>query len=194
MLIAFEGADNVGRSSAADKLSGGHAIKYADKESYEEAQELAKTTKGITQCFDRIGWLSHLVYSMALPEFQEQYLPKFGVFAMPDVHLVFKIYKPGYEPMLEPGDGLESDTPAIVNQTYRSFAHTFMALNEARGYSLFKTVSIMEVFTEPLSGAVQQKLVEYSTPLHPWWGTRQTQLVRDELGLYDLLLTEDSAR
>lgn len=184
MLVAFEGPTNVGKTFAADKLSGGQSIRGADRAMYKSAQELVKKHPGTVMCFDEVAWFSYLTRSLAWPAGHDY--PISPVFAMPDTHLVFKLYKHGLAPE---GSALEA-----LNQVYTNTAHSLMALNESREYTLFKSVTIMEVSTSPLDGGRQQEVMEFSSPLHPWWGTTQTRLVHDDLSLLDLLLTEEANR
>lgn len=177
MLIAFEGPDQEGAQLAADKLSGGHAIPNATEETYRTAQENALANKGIVQCFTGISWFTHLACALALPKSGQE--PQ-TVFTMPDTHLVFKLNR------------LKPD--ASINQVYTNLAHTFMALNESRHYDLFKTITIMESFIDPLDGVKRSEVVEFSSPLrHPWNLPSQARLVHDDLGLFDMLSIEDAS-
>lgn len=193
MLIAFEGPAGVGKTFAANKLSGNNAIPNAIEPVYKTAQELAETEKGIAQCFDRVNWISRLIDRATFPNEPAQFIET-SVFAMPDTHLVFKIFKRGYEFSDSSSGTLSREDAIMLNDVYRLMANSILSLNELQNYSLFKSVTIMEVYTSPLGTKSSQRVIEYSSPLHPWWGTSRTKLVHDDLSLLDLLLVEDASR
>lgn len=182
MLIAFEGPDNLGKTYAAEKLSGGNVINYVEPESYKFAQQTEATEKGLVQCFDGVSWISHAAYHLAMPR-THCGDPAQIVFPMPDTHLVFKVH--------------EGDQVALarINTTYVHQAKHLMALNEALEYSLFKTISIIGVSAVDVhSGLRKQAILEFSSPLHPWFGSTSTRLVTDDMSLLDLLMVEEARR
>lgn len=195
MLIAFEGPDHEGRSAAAQRLSGGQAVPKLTRSYYQDALRVARDNKGIVQCFDGIGWLSSLVHRLAEPNGPDvvEADPQ-TVFTMADTHLVFKLFRRGEEPGSEEAEAHKLGGPAVVNQVYTSFAHTFMALNEARDFALFKSVTIAESFTDPLDGAKRMEVLEFSSPLQsPWHTSIRARLIQDDLSLFDMLSIEDAS-
>ena len=184
MLIAFEGPYRKGTATAADRLSGGNTAELVTDAQHQVYQQHDLDNPGTVQCFDRIGWFSHLAHSLCITD-ETSAGPSalHSVFTMPDTHLVFKLYRRGEE----------SPNDAGLNQVYTSLAHTFMAMNEARDFSLFKTVTITETYTDPLDGTERMEVMEFSSPLqNPWWLTTKARLVQDDLGLFDMLSVEDA--
>lgn len=194
MLIAFEGPDHVGRLEAADRLSGGQAVPKLTRSYYRDALQVAEANKGIVQCFDGIGWLSHLVHRLALADGPGQEADAHTVFTMAETHLVFKLFRRGEEPGIEEAEAHKLGDPSVVNQVYTSFAHTLMALNESQDFALFKSVTIAEAFTDPLDGAKRMEVLEFSSPLQsPWHTSIRARLIQDDLSLFDMLSIEDAS-
>lgn len=193
MLIAFEGPDNVGKSHSAIEISAFPPIYNATKENYSAAQLLVSAQKGTVQCFDRIDWLTHMAYRLALPDHEWNDPRVRTVFAMPDTHLVFKLHHLSTVPASDAEEGYAEGVPMNVNDMYTHLSHMIMQLNEVRNYSLFKTVTIMEVSKDDLTGEFHQRVKEFSSPLYPW-GAIETRLVKDNTTLLELLLREEARR
>lgn len=195
MLIAFEGPDNVGKSYSAEALSAYPPIYNATKGNYPAAQILAGSEKGTVLCFDRIDWLTHMVYRLAMPDREWNDARIRTVFAMPDTHLVFKEHHPSSVPAEDREEGYPVGAPTAVSAVYSQVSRMIMSLNEMQGYNLFKTVTIMEVSnnTDPDHGGFYQRIKEFSSPLHTY-GTVATKLVHDEVSLLEFLLEEDKNR
>lgn len=193
MLIAFEGPDNTGKSHSAAALSAGEPIYNATTENYQQAKEDMQGQRGLAQCFDRIDWLSHMTYRLALPGHEWNDPRVRTVFAMPDTHLVFKLHHPLSVPSSDYEEGYAEGVPRSVNDMYMHMAHVLLQLNEVRNYSLFKTVTIMEVSHDELTGAFFQRIVEFSSPLYPW-GSLGAKLVKDNQSLLEFLQAEEARR
>lgn len=193
MLIAFEGPDNTGKSHSAQALSAMPPIYNATKENYPDAQSLVSVEKGLVQCFDRIDWLTHMAYRLALPDHEWNDPRVRTVFAMPDTHLVFKLHHMHSVPASDEEEGYAEGVPLNVNDMYTHLSYMIMQLNEVRNYSLFKTVTIMEVSKDDLTGEFHQRVKDFSSPLYPW-GSVQTKLVKDDESLLELLLHEEARR
>lgn len=180
MLIAFEGPHHESNTISANRLGGGQSIPKAVPKVYEEARAVMAENKGIVQCFDGIGWLSALACTMVGHEAGYNVSEPHQMFVMPDTHLVFALSRHN-----NPGD-------SPLNRVYTNLAHTFMALNERQAYTLFRTVTIVEYFTDPISQAQRMGVAEFSSPLQSTWRPSiQARLVEDALGLFDLLAVED---
>lgn len=192
MFIAFEGPDNVGKSTSARELTFNHeAIYNATKDNYEGAKrELASETT-LVQCWDRIDWFSHMVYRLALPDREWNDDRVRTVFAMPDTHLVVKVHKP--ELANFKADEVVDTPIGRVNPMYIYMAQSFLRLNEQRNFELFKTVSLIEVSNDVLGDRYSQRLVRFSSPVTPqhiavgWGANNDDQLL-------GLLAYEDSQR
>jgi len=162
MLVAFEGADNTGKStSAIDLSSSDMAIYNATVDNYPEAQQLVEGSRNLTQCFDRIDWFSHMVYRLALPGTNWADDRQRTVFAMPDTHLVIKLHRPDLANFV--ADEVVHTPIARVNPMYAHFAEFFIDLNTSRDYELFKSISVVEVSNDPVSGVFSQRLVQHSS-------------------------------
>ena len=97
----------------------------------------------ITHCFDRIDWFTHMVYRLALPGYEWNDERPRTVFTAPDVHLVFKLHR---RDTLLPKDELYEDDQLVkVNNMYYSMLSWLSDLNAELDFSLFKTISLMEI-------------------------------------------------
>lgn len=196
MLIAFEGPDNTGKSTSAQLLDSGQTPEYSlVKHAYDVFVKREATEKGLVRTFDRIDWLTHMVYRLALPGQDWNDDRPRTVFAMPETHLVFKVHHVNAVPDRDDEEGYSPGMPSSVNDMYRHWAYMLMQLNEVRNYSLFKTVTIMEVSNnfDPEHAGFYQRIVDFSSPVFPW-GTQESKLVHDENSLLDLLLREEQHR
>lgn len=192
MLIAFEGPDNVGKSTSANALHHSGTAPYnMTKESYEAARNIDRSEVGLVTAFDRIDWLTHMAYRLALPDHEWNDARIRTVFAMPDTHLVFKLHSPLTVPSSDAEEGYSDGKPSEVNDMYIHLAAMLAAINEARGFSLFKTVTIMEVVNT--EHGFNQSIIDFSSPVYPW-GTAEAGLVRDDQGLLELLHNESQRR
>lgn len=190
MLIAFEGPDKAGKSTSACNLSSSLPIYNATKENYTETLQEMQGESGVVQCFDRIDWLTHMAYRLALPGHEWNDSRVRTVFAMPDTHLVFKLH----ERWLAGGiaDELyEIGTLATVNDLYGHLAWFIMDLNKQRDWALFKTVTILVVRNE--GDEFSSRLVHFSSPVFKYIEVAKNT-VRDDQTLLELLQYEDSQR
>lgn len=194
MLIAFEGPDKAGKSTSACNLSSSLPIYNATKENYTETLQEMQGESGVVQCFDRIDWLTHMAYRLALPGHEWNDPRVRTVFAMPDTHLVFKLH----ERRMAGGiaDELyEIGTLATVNDLYGHLARFIMDLNEQRDWALFKTVTILEVRNE--GDEFSSRLVYFSSPVfkHSEVATPagESAIAYDQT-LLEMLQYEDSQR
>lgn len=188
MFIAFEGPDNVGKSTSAAALSADPPIYNATKERHAGEQVDILTDPGIVVCYDRIDWFSHMVYRLALPD-REWNDPRVRtVFAMPDTHLVVKLHRPDLADFT--ADEVVDTPIAIVNATYFYFADFFTRLNEQRDFALFKTISMIEVENTP--EGYSQRLASFSSPITDPTPFGRHTITDDEL--LALLQAEDAQR
>lgn len=194
MLIAFEGPDEVGKSTTASNLSSyGTPIYNATKANYSWAlaDHQTMTLDGVIT-FDRIDWFSHMVYRLALPTHEWNDDRPRTVFAMPETHLVLKMHQPGS--IIEAPDepGYNPEKVAAANEMYYYQVDFLMALNRLKGYALFKTVSIIEVVNNQKAGTFQQYLVAFDSPTNGWNRDMLThRLVDSDQSLLEFLREED---
>lgn len=174
MLIAFEGPDKTGKTTMANALSYIDSAVYSvTKQNYEfeRAPFQEDVAEGIVQTFDRIDWLTHMVYRLALPEFEWHDPRVRTVFAMPDTHLVFKLHDT--KSALKVEDELyQSGTVKTVNDMYEMVASFFMYLDQRAFQRLYKSVSIMRVGRNSSTGEFTQNITEtsaYSYGIQPKW-------------------------
>ena len=189
MLIAFEGPDNTGKSTSANKLTyHGEAIYNATKANHSMAQRDLQDEPELVQCFDRIDWFSHMVYRLALPTRDWNDDRNRTVFAMPDTHLVIKLHRPDLAALIS--DELYSTgTLALINPLYYQFAEFFTNLNMNQDYQLFKTVSVIEVSNDPRDGTFSQKLLSFDSAVSP--GNSYVGCTIKDNHLLDMLRSED---
>lgn len=186
MLIAFEGPDNVGKSTSAHNLSGGSPIYNATKYNHTVAGQ--DIEDGVPRCFDRIDWFSHMVYRLALPKGDWNDDRSRTVFAMPDTHLVIKLHRPDLAEFT--ADEVVVTPIGLVNPMYYYFANFFTGLNEEQNFELFKSVSIIEVSNDVYAGTFSQELVSFSSPVTSW-GEAEAFNVIDDASLLKLLRAEE---
>lgn len=193
MLIAFEGPDEVGKSTSAKALTAFDSPIYnATKTNHKLAQAALGGDDSLVQTFDRIDWLSHMVYRLALPDHEWNDDRPRTVFAMPDTHLVLKMHQPGS--IIEAPDepGYNPDKVAAANEMYYYQVDFLMALNRLKDYALFKTVSIIEVVNNQREGTFSQRLVAFDSPTDGF--TRDMllhRLVDSDESLLEFLREED---
>lgn len=160
MFIAFEGPDNTGKSTSAAALAAsGTAIYNARKDVHTlmQKEHLEATELPIT--YDRIDWLTHMAYRLALPDREWNDDRNRTVFAMPDTHLVFKLHHFRHENFT--ADEVVDTPIAPVNQAYEHTAYWLMRLNKYQGYNLFKSIGIIEV--QNTGTGYTQRMVDFDS-------------------------------
>lgn len=195
MLIAFEGPDNVGKSTSAAALSSyDQPIYNATKANYAEAlaDHQTMTLDGVIT-FDRVDWFTHMVYRLAYPQRDWNDDRPRTVFAMPNTHFVLKMHHPVMVDLIEDiGDGIEKGKLGAANEMYSYQFNFLMGLNYTKDYSLFRTMSIVEVSNDPRTGEFSQKLVAFDSPTNGW--SRDIllhRLVDSDQSLLEFLREED---
>jgi hypothetical protein len=194
MFIAFEGPDNVGKSTTAQELSTDHHPFYNVTKSIHDFQtQLAKAedVPDSVVTYDRIDWFSHMVYRLSLPDRDWNDDRPRTVFAMPDTHLVIKLHHPDLSNFM--ADEVVSTPIAEVNPMYGYFTGFLMDMNIVRNFALFKTISLVEVRNDPISGSYSQHLREFSSPVMGLESV-STRLVDTNEKLLELLRLDDSLR
>lgn len=193
MLIAFEGPDEVGKSTSARALTSFDAPTYnATKVNHAKLAMAVRNDLSLVGTFDRIDWFSHMVYRLALPTHEWNDDRPRTVFAMPDTHLVLKMHKPGsiIEALDEPG--YNPSKVAAANEMYYYQVDFMMALNRMRDYTLFKTVSIVEVINDQQEGTFEQRLVAFDSPTNGWnYDMLLHRMVNSDNDLLEFLREED---
>ncbi|WNM75091.1 thymidylate kinase [Microbacterium phage Morrigan] len=193
MLIAFEGPDEVGKSTSAKALTSFDSPIYnATKTNHRLAQQAMGEAHDLVQTFDRIDWLSHMVYRLALPDHDWNDDRPRTVFAMPDTHLVLKMHTPGS--IIEAPDepGYNPAKVAAANEMYYYQVDFLMQLNRMKDYQLFKTVSIVEVRNDQKNKSFTQQLTVFDSPTNGH--TRDMllhRLVDSDKSLLEFLREED---
>lgn len=194
MLIAFEGPDNVGKSySAATLTSFDGPIYNATKLNHQLAVQAIGENTELVQCFDRIDWFTHMVYRLAYPHRDWADDRPRTVFAMPDTHFVLKMHHPTAVDLIEDeGDGIAAGQLGSANEMYYYQVDFLMGLNRVRDYSLFKTMSIVEVYHH--GDIHEQRLIAFDSPTNGWSRhiqTLQGRLVNSDQNLLEFLREED---
>lgn len=154
MFIAFEGPDKTGKSTSALELDGARQPVYNITKEKHLENVLHRKGESIADymiptSYDRIDWMTHLVYRLAMPH-REWNDPRVRtVFAMPETHLVFKVHHAMSVDLIE--DELYEGRAQLapVNEMYLQTAWFLMRMNSLQGFSLFKSISVVEVFNAP---------------------------------------------
>ena len=134
MLIVFEGPDKAGKSTWARQLDSFAAPRYNLKKG--EYGCIRHTERVVT--VDRLAWLTHSVYRLALPEYEWNDRAVRTVFAMPDAHLVFMV---PVDPHLNTTDELYSKEQSIrIQEAYREWCWMSFRLNSLQNGRLFRTI------------------------------------------------------
>lgn len=184
MFIAFEGPDNVGKSTSAANLAhDGVALYNATKEMHQRQQEEQRIyPEYVPITYDRIDWFSHMVYRLALPDRDWNDDRPRTVFAMPDTHLVVKLHRPDLADFT--ADEVVNTPIVKVNPMYYYFADFFMNLNHARNFELFRSVSILVVANT--GEGYSQRMAAFSSRTLDESSAR-AQLVNSDESLLELL-------
>lgn len=195
MFIAFEGPDNVGKSTSASALTSFDSHIYnATKANHRRAQTaMGDEAATLVQTFDRVDWFTHMVYRLAFPQRDWNDDRPRTVFAMPDTHFVLKMHHPVLVDLIEDiDDGIEKGKLGAANEMYYYQFDFLMALNRMKEYSLFKTMSIVEVANDPRDGSFSQKLVAFDSPTNGWSRDMLLhRLVDSDQSLLEFLREED---
>ena len=194
MFIAFEGPDKTGKSTSADNLAfDGKGIYNVTKEVHEEWRRRREMSDqpNLPVTYDRIDWLTHMVYRLALPDYEWNDERVRTVFTMPDTHLVFKLHNVNM--VYRVHDELyKEDQVAVVNDMYWRTARWLTNLNMDKEYALFKSVSVLEVL-HPKPGHFSTRLIWFSSPVFKFIDVAK-QRVHDDETLLEMLRYEDSKR
>lgn len=195
MLIAFEGPDNVGKSTSASALTSFDSHIYnATKANHRRAQvAMGDEADSLVQTFDRVDWFTHMVYRLAFPKRDWNDDRPRTVFAMPDTHFVLKMHHPVLVDLIEDiDDGIEKGKLGAANEMYFYQFDFLMGLNRMKDYELFKTMSIVEVANDPRDGTFSQKLVAFDSPTNGWSRDMLLhRLVDSDQSLLEFLREED---
>ncbi len=185
MFIAFEGPDKAGKSTSAANLATDQVALYnVTKEMHRIHQEAINPEPDLVITYDRIDWLTHMVYRLAMPTRDWNDDRPRTVFAMPDTHLVLKLHHPVMVDLIE-DELYAAGRLAPVNELYYQ-QFTFLADgNKHRGYDWFKSVSMIEVANDPRDGSFSQKLVFHDNAVYA--GTYMETLARAVTTDEDLL-------
>lgn len=183
MFIAFEGPDNTGKSTSAANLSTiGTAHYNATKTMHAELTLDPDMCSEDIITYDRIDWLSHMVYRLALPDRDWNDDRPRTVFAMPDTHLVFKIHHPDHADFT--ADEVVDTPIKMVNRIYYHQADYLAGLNRMMGYKLFMSVTIIEVINDGVSYV--QRVIDHDSEKFEW-ATASPGLVHDDETLVEFL-------
>ena len=187
MFIAFEGPDKTGKSTSALEVAHSEdGVFYnARKELHANLQGQYTSEPELPVTYDRIDWLTHMVYRLAMPTREWNDARVRTVFAMPDTHLVFKLHSAEYIRSIK--DELYSRGDLVpVNFAYELMADYLRLMNQAQDFKLFKSISVVEVSNDPATGEFKQELVKFAGPAHPW-GTGADQPVTTNAALLEML-------
>jgi hypothetical protein len=187
MFIAFEGPDNTGKSTAAKDLDCAGKPEYNVTKAMHahNVETMWEATEGVSMphCYDRIDWFSHMVYRLALPDRDWNDDRPRTVFAMPDTHLVVRLHHPSFADFT--ADEIVDTPIKPVNEMYYHQTEFYTNLNRHLGYTLFKSVTIVEV-ENPKQGQYLQRIVDHdSAPFD--FGTVAPSLVKDSVSLLEFL-------
>ena len=182
MFIAFEGPDEVGKSTSATALDcAGQPDYNATKKMHAANVAEMGHDSLMPHTYDRIDWLTHMVYRLAMPERDWDDDRPRTVFAMPDTHLVLKMHHPAFAAKVDAvGEGYERGRLTAVNEMYYHQIDFLTALNKSRGYTLFKSISIMEVINDQSQDLFVQTLRAFDSPAFEFGSVAERLVDSDE--------------
>lgn len=169
MLIAFEGPDNTGKSTtAADISSSGYATYNATQDNYRAAKaDMSEPgAESLVATFDRIDWLTHMVYRLAMPTHDWNDERPRTVFAMPDTHLVINLHEDNAVDSIS-DELYASGRLRPVNDMYAGVADWLITQNGRTNYSLFRSITLCVVDLDQENGIFQRGLLAHYSP----WAT-----------------------
>lgn len=163
MFIAFEGPDEVGKSTSAKALSTvGEPIYNITRQQYMTYPKDVAQSSDTVVTFDRIDWLTHLVYRLAMPHKDWNDDRIRTVFGMPETNLILKMHHPSHTAIHAHGEGYDDSAIALVNELYWYEVDFLMRWNKSQGYSLFRSVGVVQVINDQ-HGSFEQQLVAFDS-------------------------------
>lgn len=156
--LAFEGPDKTGKSTDCNTI-GTAAFYNATKQLHEENHHKYKNKVGIV-CYDRIDWLTHMVYRLAMPDHEWNDERVRTVFAMPDTHLIIKVHSVSTVGLIQ--DELGYASLAEVNDGYCSMYEYLTEMNSRQNNNLFASISLVEVTHNQKTKSFHEVLLESS--------------------------------
>jgi hypothetical protein len=198
MFIAFEGPDKTGKSTSALELDGAHQPTYnitkaqhAENVAFRAGEE--RLDYLIPTTYDRIDWLTHMVYRLAMPQHEWNDERVRTVFTMPETHLVFKVHHPVTVDLIEDElyDGEARLAP--VNEMYTWQAEYLMQMNRFQHFNLFKSISVVEVSASVTGKEFSHRLIKHENAQHGQYYYRRTleRLVLTNMDLLEFLREQD---
>lgn len=168
MIIAFEGPDNVGKSTVAKTLGHLDAVHYNMTDvSYRDALQDEQQEPDLVTTFDRIDWLTHMVYRLGMPGYEWNDARIRTVFAAPQAHLVVMQHHPDNflkaEDSVNNGEVYLKDSIQYVNSMYGSLISSLIDINENTDFSLYKSITTLEVSRV---GGYTFRCMDFSSPVH----------------------------
>lgn len=146
MIIAFEGPDKVGKSTVARELStAGTPIYNMTVHDYHDVVGSLQEKPDQIYCFDRIDWLTHLVYRLSMPSYEWNDDRVRRVFPAPETHLVIMTHKSSragkiQDELYAPGDLV------VVNYGYQVISEMLLRMNGLDSdVQIFKSITMVEV-------------------------------------------------
>ena len=189
MFIAFEGPDEVGKSTSAAALDAAGQPDYnATREMHLQNVAEFQGDTLVPHTYDRIDWLTHMVYRLSMPDRTWDDDRPRTVFAMPDTHLVLKMHHPERAKEIEAvGEGYAPGRIQDVNFLYYHQIDFLSKLNQAKDYKLFQSVSIVEVWNDQANGIFEQRLVSFNSAAFSHYHSVGMGLVDSDETLLDFL-------
>lgn len=149
MIIIFEGPDKVGKTTMAHQLSTVRTSIYnMTVHDYHDVVGSLQEKPDQIYCFDRIDWLTHLVYRLSMPNYEWNDDRVRRVFPAPKAHLVIMMHKPSragkvQDELYNPGDLV------VVNYGYQVVSEMLLRMNGLDSdVQLFKSITTVEVDVE----------------------------------------------
>lgn len=155
MIIAFEGPDKMGKSTLAEEVAHGYPVVYgASAQDYHDVAHLGDD-ENTTVALDRVDWITHMVYRLALPEYEWNDPHVRTVHRMPQAHLVMMV--PASLSSI-PLDELylPEQSQRVVVSYQQTFQYFDSMMNDPKFRGMFKTLTLLQV--DPLNG-YRRKLV-----------------------------------
>lgn len=163
MFIALEGADNVGKTSMVNLTSSSCTAHSVTKETHLSFTESADSH--VPVMYDRIDWMTHMIYRLAMPHHEWNDPRVRTVFSMPNTHLIVKIHD-SEECMRNLTDELYDISVSDVNNAYDLFVNRFLIpFNNFMDFELFKSITVVKVHNDPVNRVFYQYISRICSPL-----------------------------
>lgn len=191
MIVAIEGADKTGKSTLAASLAIDGSVRYnCTKEHYDIMKDKMSNSDEIL-VYDRVDWLTHMVYRLALPGYEWNDPRVRTVFTMPDAHLIIKIHTNRSASIAR--DELYNDPMSIhnINEMYKLVIESIERHIETMLVPPVRSLTVIGVDSDPEINRFTQSIVMFYSSAERLWLSSATLHDCTNEDIKKLLLAEE---